>query len=224
MNPKCLVFDFDYTLAFFRDGLGFLELFVSAGMRRQEVDSLFTEIVQSPEGFTIRRMLDAASSVDSFDQRERLRIAYAFRIWLERSLELYPDVLRCIEWALTAGIPWVIVTAGDDSYQRQKISALGLAGLVPADVFVTPPAHGKAEALRELIARFGRPIWFVDDSPHELDRVRAAGLSQDDVATFLLVRSDSLYTQVSPRHPHTSITSLDELRGREGVSHAHSGS
>ncbi|WP_460954830.1 HAD family hydrolase [Parasphingorhabdus pacifica] len=70
--------------------------------------------------------------------RERFRMAAMQRAW-----QLFDDALPCLEWLRGVGLRLAVITNAPSSYQREKISSVGLAGMF--DSLVISGEHGVAK-------------------------------------------------------------------------------
>ena len=85
--------------------------------------------------------------------------------------------------------------------QRQKISLVGLDHLLS---FIVSTPFSKARPLRELIAVYGAPIAHVDDVGRELDAIRRAGLAEQEIITYHIVRESAPPQQMEFTHKQTN--------------------
>ena len=76
---------------------------------------------------------------------------------------------------------------------------------------VTKGAGTKYQGLQNFLRQYGAPIFFVDDSPAELDAVRGAGLTEAEIQTFLIRRPRGHHKNEKPEFPHKEISSLTEI-------------
>ncbi|MBI2030444.1 hypothetical protein HYT05_02370, partial [Candidatus Kaiserbacteria bacterium] len=65
--------------------------------------------------------------------------------------------------------------------------------------------------IRGLAYVYGRTILYADDKPEELDAIRDAGLSEQEVITVRVMRPDSPHKDIKARYPHKEVVSLAEI-------------
>jgi FMN phosphatase YigB (HAD superfamily) len=202
--PSCIALDFDNTLSYFAGGYEELyRIFTDLGFSLDVVKKAYREVV--PNGFSLVRLIRTLeentghlADVGYCDQK--------FNEWLSGNLRLYPDVIPFME--AHKEIPFVIVTAGDEMYQKRKIE---MSGLFPASMYFVERKGEKTGPIRELLAKFGPKIYFVDDHPIELDSLRDGGLIERDIVTFRILRKESAYANLESRYSHKNIKTLNEI-------------
>lgn len=206
MWPSCIVCDFDTTLAYFIDYKQRLfRIFTKRKVPPHIVKESYEEIKQKG-GFTIQRLQKIIES--KVKQRfDPASVALEFSQWLERSLMVYPDTHTVIPRWRDRGIPFIIATVGDQGFQRKKIEA---SGILFDALYIVDKEGSKTLVLKELLAKYGRPIIFIDDKPSELDSVRSA-LKKDDVITVIIRRPDCPKNKTRSLYHHREITTLNEI-------------
>jgi len=204
MKPKCLAFDFDYTLASFsgnREAL--FEIFSSQGVPVTKVVTIYEEIKKAGAysvANLVNRLMDETDTIFDVD-----KIYRDHDEWLRQNMRLYPDAERLKS---KLDIPVAIITHGDEQHQKMKIDK---TGILYDHLYITPEADSKHKFLRELFDMLGGPIAFVDDKATELDAVRDAGLTNEHVITHHIHRDDSRYGFLKAKHDHQIITGLEDL-------------
>lgn len=222
MKWRCIVVDFDHTLARLDDpplspGLdypGLFQIFTLRGVPEKVARESYRK-VKASNGFSVHHLTRHLSERGGFDLDE-VEIQKDFRRYLEEKLLLYPDTLPAVRRWRALGIPVVILTAGEESYQQEKVRATKIPY---DDLLIIPRANEKTEFVHALLERYGRPIAVFDDKATELDALRNNGLSQDEVITVRVRRPDSPYYDQPPRHRHIEVAILtdDALVGLLGI-------
>lgn len=210
MKPTvCYAFDFDFTLAHFPDGLeSLMNLAVSAGAPREVVDRVYASVVDSSIGFS--HITFSSALAKEIPEIDADKLSKDICIWLGNAgIKLYDDVLTTFGYLQQHDIPAAIITAGNFDWQKKKIELVRIP-LGEDRIFIVSPTEGKMGAIETLLQQGFDCIHYVDDRPLELDRIRDT-YTHDRVTTYLMVRSDSLYKTVIPRHTHITITSLQEF-------------
>ncbi len=204
MKPTCISLDLDNTISYFkRRGSVILDAAVKLGIPRNTVTTTY-QSVREIQGFSPKNFRSALERLGPpFDGRLFEKQITEF---LESSLALYADsrTLRRTN-ATRSNIPIVIVTAGDTQFQKRKKELLELR--VPC--FVVQPHEGKIAPLQKLLARYGAPIWHVDDRVEELDKIYTSGLVPKKIETIQIVRG--MMPRVSKNSPHRRIRTLASL-------------
>lgn len=164
------VFDLDHTLldterTWFEPVLDWLALFT--GLPRRIVDERFAECNRNTFTF------DSLFARLEIDTRLWTRIELDLRAGLSAraNLSLYPFVLPLLE-ARRRVARLVLVTAGDEAWQRWKFDQLTDLHpfFHPGDRHFVPLSGSKAD--RVALYRGASRVSFVDDSPRWLDEVR----------------------------------------------------
>lgn len=204
MQPTCLAFDFDYTLASFSsDREGFFEIFTRQGASLVEVNRLYEQLKSSGKSSVNNLLAQLMEETDTLFDVDRVYREHD--AWLKQNLKLYPDaeVLRT-----KLPLPVAIITHGDEQYQTLKIQK---TGILFDHLFLTQALASKHEPLRQLYNLLGGPIVFVDDKAEELDAVRDAGFTSDQIFTHHIIRPDSRYGHVKPKFEHLVIETLENF-------------
>lgn len=208
MSPKCIAIDLDDTIIHHTNGSydALFELFADTTVTKATITEIY-EKTKRTLGFSLENFL-ATLEETTGHIIEKGAAKQRFKSWLSNFSTVYPDSIPAIfHWRNKKKLPIAIITSGDHAFQKQKVELLQ----VPHDELhiITPP-NEKPEILRTLLARYGAPIFFIDDNAKELDRVRDAGITEDSVITFHIVRPIPRYPE-SPRYPHRTIHSLAEI-------------
>lgn len=87
--------------------------------------------------------------------------------WFKENYVLYDDAYEFLDHYLER-VPIVIVTAGDEDFQREKIALLDF---FPNEIIVAPMGTPKIDALKDIRDRYQKLVVFVDDNPSEFDRI-----------------------------------------------------
>ncbi len=207
MNYTCYACDLDNTLTYFTRGTdALIDIVATYGVPRDVAVRVMNAVVDSDVGFSHKTFVAALCKLHNQINAPQLERDVCG--WLEHDgLARYPDVDQFLISIEARGLPWAIITAGNEEWQVKKIEAVNL----PTDrVFVVSPMVGKADAIKKLLKRFGSPIVFVDDRPAELDRVRDVH-EPDVVDTYLIERPESPHNMNLSRYEHKKIKSLLEL-------------
>ncbi len=207
MQLRCIAVDFDHTLARLDDP-GYRELFAIFTARGVplEIVELSYQAVKASNGFSLPNLLGEVSDRGFVLDEPAIRMA--FDGYLGAKLHPYSDTLTAVQSWRDRHIPVVIVTAGADSYQREKVVAVK----IPCDlVLVVSRVNQKTELIQALLEQYGSPLIFVDDKGSELDALRDAHLKEDAVATVRILRPDSPYYNQVPRYHHMEVTTLTDV-------------
>ncbi|MDO8537106.1 MAG: hypothetical protein Q7R94_02580 [bacterium] len=211
MKIKCIALDFDFTLAHFLDPVerGLFNIFRRRRVAEVTIKKAYDEAVKT--GFTIQNFTEQIKNLTMLPEFDPAgdNIPTEFEAWLRKSLKTYPDAMPFL-WKWWGKIPIVILTHGNQFYQRQKINA----ARIPYDkLVVMAPSKRKAAVIHDLVREHDWPILFLEDKPDELDAViDEPGLNEDDVTTVLVCREDSpYYGKQTPRHNHVRVHSLDQV-------------
>lgn len=203
---KCAIFDFDYTIAHFTGGYdGLFAIFTKKGIPLDIVIASY-EKVKAEKGFNIWRLINKISETTNMDL-DNESIEREFMQWLSESLVIYPDSLFAIESFMKKRIPVIILTAGEEEYQRQKISAVGIQY---DELIVIPRVNEKITAIRNLLEKYGAPLVIFDDKASELDSLRDQRMDNDKVITVMIRRSDSPYFNQMSRYRHEEADAFTE--------------
>lgn len=204
---SCIAIDFDFTLSHFVNPIqnGFFNIMRKRGW--DDKDIKFVRQHAEKEGFSIEKFFKAAALLKpEVPITDASSIRLEFEQWLKESIELYPDSLPFLKkWWGT--LPIVVITAGDQLYQREKVNLVRL----PYDELhvITPPSR-KVDVLTDLLNRYGAKLLYIEDKPDELDTALLR-LGAHNVITVLVPREDSPYNGLQPRYNHIKVHSLEEV-------------
>lgn len=201
---KCVVFDFDNTLARATDGYdGLFQVFMQDGLSREYLAALY-EKVKEASTFSIINFCDALEKEGKvFDRSLREQEA---EVWLKNSLAVYEDAHTVLLFARKKGLHIVIVTAGDPHYQKKKIAYTK----IPHEEVHVTEIGAKLPVVEMLSKKYTPPLIYIDDRPMELDRIRDK-LPESRVLTVWLRRPGAKYAGDRANHTHIIIESLTEL-------------
>ncbi len=208
MKISCIVTDFDFTLSHFSDPIdcGLFDVFRRRGVSEDLIKAAFDAVARrgyNKENFINEVFSSAGSDCNSDKQSAATEIS----AWLKRSLTPYPDSEPFL-WKYWGHTRIVILTHGEQIYQRQKINAVA----VPYDeIHVVTPPRRKADVLQELLGRFGAPLLFVDDRGDELD-MAVDRLGAESVKTVWMGRDDApAESKMPPKHTHIRAASFETV-------------
>ncbi len=203
---KHIALDFDNTLAYFENGLnGMFQIFSELSIPDDIIRESYQE-TKKDGGFNLGKFLNKINLNTGATMKEH-EVIDKFQNWLKSSLKSYPDVNDFLIKAAISGIPFSIITVGDESFQKLKIETLGLK---PAGLYVVKNVGDKPEILQKMLGNGICPIVYIDDKFSELDAIRK-NFSKDDVTTIKIYRPDSPYNDQEPKYEHRVISSLNEL-------------
>ncbi|MCF6276451.1 MAG: hypothetical protein L3J07_01235 [Candidatus Magasanikbacteria bacterium] len=199
--PKnsCILFDFDGTLTTFRDNKkGLWDIFLKKGISKETIEENYKKTKSNAFNFE--------KFINSFDNLEKEKVLKEMQKWLKENLTLYTDA----EFIKNKNFSFVLFTFGDPKYQIEKIRAVGIT----PDLFLFSEKFPKINSIKSFIEnlKFERekngPLIFIDNSFLELDAVRDAGYSENEIITIWLNRKNSTEKL---KYKHLEIKSLDEL-------------
>lgn len=206
-KPTCIAVDFDFTLTHFVGGLDELfAIFVRRGVLHS--DAVTAEARAEELGFTIAAYIQCVREM-GYTVNDDDAIAQEFAAWLAGALAFYEDTPGVLQVWVGTGTPLVVVTFGNAGYQRLKVETMRVPHTA---ILIASHETPKLTHVRALLARYGAPIWFIEDKPAELDAVRAAGFTEDQVRTFRIDRPDSPYAAVQSTYTHVTVSSLCDVR------------
>lgn len=208
MAPVCFAIDFDYSIAHFKNGYdGLFDIFVRRNIPREKVESVY-EHVKHNGGFTIGGLVNAFGPLAGFrfGRNAADAIRKEFDEWLSDSLVPYPESIAALAH-LQKIAPVVIVTFGNEEFQRQKVARLSIPH---HELLITEDRNGKPALIEYCVEKYGSPVVFVDDKASELDRISDA-FPKAQVLTVHLLRKDSPYRKNLPRYSHHAAPDLNGL-------------
>lgn len=206
-----LALDLDYTLAHYRDGLkGLFEITHELGVP----ESVAKRALAATEerGFSLGLFYQILSlSVHLFVSAERF-VELAMP-WFRENYALYDDAYAFLAQCLER-IPVVVVTAGDEDFQREKIRVLGF---FPDEVVVVPMGTSKISALKDIYRRYQKLVVFVDDNPSEFDCISLDAWFWFPATSYSvrMSRNDSPHAHVAKHfasHKVHAINSFEQLQ------------
>lgn len=192
----CIALDFDDTIAFINEPKESLYgAWEKRGVPKEIGEKAYKEI-HDGEGFSYEGMKNTLKKYgyEMDDEFEKELWAH-----LDKGLRTFAEVPKQIgKWAEKC--PVTIVTAGDDSFQKEKIKRVGFSHL-PC---IITKFGKKAEAIKTLIQKYGSPIIFIDDKTSELEGIKT-GNSEKSVLLILLDRKGRV-----EKSEFETISSLDD--------------
>lgn len=188
-----LALDLDHTLAHYKDGLrGLFEITRNLGVS----ESVAKQVLAATEerNFSLRLFYQILSlkSCILISEEKFLELAQS---WFKENYVLYDDaedfLLKYLE-----RVPIVIVTAGDEDFQREKIALLDF---FPNETIVVPVGTSKIDALKDIYGRYQKPVVFIDDNPVEFNRIHLDAWFCFPAASYLvrMKRADSPHAQTT---------------------------
>lgn len=199
------VCDFDETLfdtnTLWNKWLDFLE---NTGINRDEAIAKVESVII--EGFTPEKHALRLG----LHEKDVHHLAKQFRQYTEQHAPslVFSDVIPFFEqYKLVHSFS--LLTYGDSSYQREKVSAAQIDPFFTSLRIAGPHKH-KVRHLEELLSHENEPIVFVDDSPNELNPVVNAGLP---VKLYRIVRPGAKHDYIHERDnvAWTRISTLKEI-------------
>ena len=197
-----VIVDLDGTLAQMVHRRELFAVFAHNGLSLSRAGRIYKR-VRNTVGFSLPHMLRAIK--EEGYRLDRESTTRDFIKWLRSSLTLYRDVGPFIRAVRAQRIPFIILTLGEEQFQRQKVE---MSGIRPDKLIVAGSPHEKVEKLRRVVQERGRPLVCVDDDPRILDAV-ARELPPYTVIPVRLQRGP--YQHLKVRRSHWTIRSLLEL-------------
>ena len=195
--------DLDGTIAHFhgpqRDR-GFFKIFTSRGVLEEAIEKTYQETMATI-GFSIPNFLCVLSKYTKVPLSSE-EVQKEFHLWVEADFAAFPDSRAALERWKDASVPIIILTAGEEEYQKKKVH---LADIYYDRLIIVTTAIEKVEKLREISEEYGQPVAFYDDNPRTLDAVRESGV---DVETVWVKRANDP-SKVRPKFPHRKIRTLN---------------
>lgn len=207
----CVALDVDYCSARFIDQeKGLPDIFVRRGVPKDQALAALDEARAS--GFTIDRYAELLR--ERHEKIIRVRdipsIRHEFQAWFRTSFQAYDDTAKALKDMHARHAHLAFVTFGNEGFQRKKVTSLDLHRH-DAAIHVVEPPRIKSGVIRGLAYVYGRTILYADDKPEELDAIRDAGLSEQEVVTVRVTRPDSPHRDIKARHAHVEVASLAEI-------------
>jgi FMN phosphatase YigB (HAD superfamily) len=204
MNYSCLLFDFDGTLAYYKDDKqGLWQPFLKHGVSKEIITKIYEKTKNN--NFSLEKF---AQNINSEIQKKinEEEVVQELKHYLKENLVLYDDAKIVVQNKMN--VPFVLLTFGDPGFQIDKINALD----VKKDLVIFSLEFPKIDILGGLIKDLrksdDRPLMFVDNSWKELDAVRDAGYTEKEIVTYWINRDN--YTK-KPKYKHIEIHSLNEI-------------
>lgn len=206
-----LALDLDYTLAHYKDGLkGLFEITQKLGVPESVARRALAATEAS--GFSLGLFYQILSlSVHLFVSEGRfMELATP---WFRENYALYDDAYEFLAQYLEH-VPVVVVTAGDEDFQREKIRVLGF---FPNEVIVVPMGTSKIGALKDIYGRYQKLIVFVDDNPDEFGCISLDAWFGFPATSYLvrMSRDDSPHAHVVKHlalHKVRAVNSFEQLQ------------
>lgn len=197
----CIVIDFDGTLASFLSGReGFFDIFIKRGVPENVVKESY-ETVKASKGFSIESLCNMLNTKGFSLSKDALESD--FETWVQKDLALYPDSMMAVKNWKKQGIPIIILTAGEEVTQRQKVAVTQ----IPYDeLCVVPTAKEKVAEVSRLLEKYGKPLLMLDDRADILDMVKEAFGDSSGVSTVWVHRVNSDFPR--GKHEHIEIKDL----------------
>lgn len=208
LDNVVLVLDLDYTLAHYRDEMkGFFTVTQSFGIPESEARRALATAEGMNFSFeTFYRILTMQMHVFVSEEKFVERAT----AWFKKEYVFYDDAYRFLFDYLEQA-PVIIVTAGDEQFQREKIRHLDL---VPHEVIVVSMGESKIDALKDVYQQYQKTVVFIDDNPKEIDRVAFDAWFGFPPASYRvrMRRSDSPYEHTVKDRSKLTVNSFDQLR------------
>lgn len=194
----CYAFDFDGTIAYQQNGLaGFFKIFINRGIPQNIIEEAYQQS-KKYGGFCLSGLITSLKNKKVVIKKEPA-IKDEFDRWLKQSLKLYPD-------AHFLPSPTVIVTYGNPKFQKQKIE---ISNIQYDKLYASANPQGKVKALIKLIQTYGTPIAFTDNRLSELDKIRDTNISEKEIITHHILRSNNRYSNEKGKYKHRQIRRLN---------------
>ena len=200
---RCVVIDFDGTLAFFLSGQGgFFDIFIKQGIPEHIVKESY-EAVRSNKGVSVENLYDVLSAKGFSLNKDTLESKY--EEWIQTDLALYPESMEAMQNLKKQGIPTIVLTAGDETAQKRKIA---LTQIPYDELVIVPTAKGKVVEVSRLLKKYGKPLAVFDDRADILDLIRESFQDSSDVVTVWVHRVNSNVPE--GQYKHIEIKDLRE--------------
>ena len=219
-RPACLCVDLDGVLVHFtdREKTGLFEIFKRRGIGEDDAKKYYSK-TKKERPFSIDAMIDVVKRDEDRDLDE-VQIEREFYQWVDRNLEVCEESIDVLSKWLREGYRLVILTEGDDDFQKYKIREAG----IPCDaegleIRVVPDKQAKFEFLSQLPDEY-YPVALIEDDPAMLDLVldsisdaelNHAELTEGEVLTLRVDRPESPHFGEESEHGHIRFDNLDEV-------------
>lgn len=206
-----LALDLDYTLAHYKDGLkGLFEITQKFGVPESVAKRALA--VTEERGFSLGLFYKILSfNVHLLVSEDRfMELATP---WLRENYALYDDAYEFLAQYLEH-VPVIIVTAGDEDFQREKIRVLGF---FPDEIIVVPMGTSKIGALKDIYGRYQKLVVFIDDNPSEFDCISLDAWFWFPATSYSvrISRDDSPHAHVAKHlasHKVRAVNSFEQLQ------------
>lgn len=203
---RCVVIDFDGTLASFTNGLeGSIGMFVKQGIPEHIVRENYEE-VRDRKGFSINNLYDALSAKGFSLNKDALESEFEESV--QRDLTLYPESMEAMENLKKQEIPVVVLTAGEKTTQKRKVAA---TQILYDELVIVPTAKEKVAALTFLLEKYGKPVVVFDDRADILDLIHEEFKDSSDVVTVWVHRVTSDFPRGKYEHIEIKDLSMESL-------------
>tara|TARA_Y100000310_G_C20583848_1_gene764379 strand:- start:4 stop:630 length:627 start_codon:yes stop_codon:yes gene_type:complete len=194
----CIVVDFDGTLAHFAHGSqGFFKIFTQRRVPESVVQEGYEQL-KTTEGFSMQGLTALLEKKFSFKKEGTEQ---EFEEWLQQELVLYPESIEAIQYWKGQNIPVVILTAGQESFQREKVDMMK----IPYDkLCIVPSDTEKVVEIKNLMSVYGKPIAVIDDKATILDMIRSEFPDTNEVKTIWIRRSEPSVQKTEYEHMEIS--------------------
>lgn len=160
-----LALDLDYTLAYYKDGLsGLFDILRKLGIQESVARQALATAEERNFSFELFYQILSMKVHVFVSEREFVELVTP---WFRENYALYDDAFEFLSKYLEH-VPIVVVTAGDERFQRDKIRILKF---FPNEIIVVPVGTPKIDALKDVYGRYKKVVVFVDDNPSEFDRI-----------------------------------------------------
>lgn len=202
-----LAIDLDNTLAHYKDGLvGLLEITRKLGVP----DSEAKKAIRATEerNFSFRLLYQILSLKTHIFVSEDQFLALT-KTWFVENYELYDDAHEFLYQYLER-VPIVVVTAGDEEFQHEKIQLLGF---VPNETIVVPVGTPKMTALKEVSERYKKVVVFIDDNPNEFAHIHFDAWFSFPSTSYSvrMRRSDSPHEKSKRNHLSNKVRTINSF-------------
>jgi len=198
---RCIVIDFDGTLASFLSGReGFFDIFIKRGVPEHVVKESY-ETVKASKGFSIENLCNMLNA-KGFSLNKNV-LESEFETWVQKDLALYPDSMMAVKNWKKQGIPIIILTAGEEVMQRRKVA---LTQIPYDELRVVSTAKEKVAEVLSLLKKYGKPLLVFDDRADILDLIHEEFKDSSDVVTVWVNRINSDFPR--GKHEHIEIKDL----------------
>jgi phosphoglycolate phosphatase-like HAD superfamily hydrolase len=208
-----IVFDLDYTLldtTKFKEALA--DIFTSRGVSRDRYEEAYRATVNRHEGayeydpeVHLQLLTDALASVaDVSRAREEIR-----QLLTRTGEYLFPGAVELLDGLRHSGNELVLLTLGNEQWQRTKVEHSGLAGHVDRVVTVN---KAKVEVISEIVGHGGQAL-IINDNGSEIGEM----MKREPQCRFVLVKGPKGGSEVLSAPTVENIRELGQYLEREGI-------